>query len=463
MLKRIISGITAAVSAAVLLAVQAPARHAEATNFSPNCTVMSESAVLYNIDLDTVCYERNADMKELPAALTQIMTAVVVLENCADITTETVTATDEMFDTFRAYEFPDDLRYAKIQAEDTLTVEDLLYAMMLTSSCEASTMLATHFGSGDQANFVEKMNAKAKELGMTNTRFTNATGLYSARQVSTARDMMTLLIYAMSLPNFEKISCSNNYTPPSAEEKGKTEDWNWEHSNLMAFESSDYYCSGVHGIKTGTLDEGGRSIACKASRDGNNYLIVCMNAPITDDDGNNKFYHLEDATNILEWAFLHLSFQEVLPQNEELDEIEVVNAEGNNYVILRPAEGYSCIWCDTFDVNSVQRIANWETSVNAPVQAGQKLGTLTLKFSGETLAEVDVIAASSVQRSFWKYNLAEIPGFFRSKYLRATWVTAIVLSVVYIALCAYFTVQYKKRRAARKEASAQGRAPRPRR
>ena len=260
------SGLTAAVIAAGSLL---PSFKADALTFTPNVPVSSQAAVLYNMDIGSIVYEKNADMKEMPAALTQIMTAVIVLESCENISEERITAVTSMFSQFVEYEPQSDLRYAGINAEDTLTVEDLLYAMMLTSSCEASIMLATHFG-GTESAFVEKMNAKAEALNMTNTRFTNATGLYSARQVSTARDLMTLLDYAMKVPRFEAIACATSYTPPTAAALGKEEKWNWTHSNTMYQASDNYYCNGVRGIKTGNLESGGRCIACKASRDGNN-------------------------------------------------------------------------------------------------------------------------------------------------------------------------------------------------
>lgn len=442
MLKRMLTAISAA-ALTVSLLFSSAAPTASALVFTPTSTVYSEAAVLLNLDTDTICYEKNADKKEMPAMLTQILTAVVVLENCSDLSGTTITAKEGIFDAFADYENPNDLRYAGIEVGDSLTAEDLLYAMLLTSSCEAAVMLADHFGSGNQENFVKLMNDKAEALGMKDSRFSNATGLYAARQVATARDMMTLLKYAMELPRFEAIACAANYTPSSAAAQEKTEQWAWKHSNVMMESGSEYHCNGVRGIKTGNLQEGGRCIACKASRDGNNYLLVCMNAPMTDENGDSKFYHLTDAKGILDWAFTHLSYQEILSPNKELDEILVNNAKGADYVIVRPKTGYSCMWCDTADISSVQQVKGWEASTNAPVQAGDKLGVVTLKLSGETLAEIDVIAASTVERSFWKYNLAEIPGFLHSKHLHNMLLWAIILSLVYLGLCIFSALKYR--------------------
>lgn len=455
MRKRLLASLLTAVMTAVIVIGSVPSLNAKALTFTPNTTVQSESAVLMNMDIGEIVYEKNADKKEMPGALAQIMTAVIVLENCEDLAAERVKASAEMYEIFDQEEYPEDLRKANIEEGDTLTVEELMYAMMLTSSVEASYMLADHFGKGSQDKFTEMMNAKAAELGMENTRYTNGTGLYSARQLSTARDMMTLLAYAMTLPRFETIACANTYSAQSAKANEKGDLWKWQHSNLMVDESStEYYCNGVRGIKTGNTQEGGRCIACKGSRDGNNYLLVCMNAPLKDLEGNNRFYHLEDAKNILEWAFVHLTFQEVLPANTQLGEVRVNNAEEQDFVLVKPVKGYSCMWCDTTDVKSVQQIANWAEEIEAPVHAGDKLGTVVLKYSGETLAEIDVVAASDVERSFWRYNLSEIPGFFRSKYLKGTWVMGIVLSVLYIGACIFFAFRYHEERKQRAAARA---------
>jgi len=453
MRKRLFASVLTAAVSAVTVLCSFPASHAQALQFTPSCTVQSDSAILLNLDVGDVVYEKNADMKEAPAALSQIMTAVIVLENCSDPSKVTITASEEMYSLFKNEENQTDLRYADIDAGDTLTAEDLLYAMMLTSSCEADYMLSEHFG-GTVEGFVSMMNAKAEELGMESTRFTTVGQLYSPRQLTTARDMMKLLEYAMTVPRFETIACASRYTPPSAAELDRTEDWSWTHSNLMTDESSEYYVNGARGIKTANSQDGGRSIALKSSQDGVNYLLICMNSPLEDLEGNKHFYHIEDATNILEWAYLHLSFQEIMTDSTELGEIKVVNAKDDDgYVIVRPLESFSCIWCDTMELSSVQKVGNWPTKIEAPVYVGTELGTVTLKLSGDTLAEIKVVAQNTVERSFWKYNLSEIPGFFTSKYLKMTFVLAVIFSVIYIILCIYFAFKYhegrKKRAAAR--------------
>ena len=129
MQKRMLTSLLASLMTAVLFFTHLPAQKAEAVLFTPNCTVQSESAILMNLDVNQIIYEKNADTKQMPAQLVQIMTAVIVLESCDDITKTELTAGEEMYETFKQAEYPEDLRYANIKAGDVLTVEDLLYAM----------------------------------------------------------------------------------------------------------------------------------------------------------------------------------------------------------------------------------------------------------------------------------------------------------------------------------------------
>ena len=119
------SALAAVMTFAVLLGTVLPLR-ASALLFTPNATVQSDAAVLMNLDIGQIVYEKNADMKKMPGSLVQIMTAVVVLENCPDIASEKITAKEDMYKIFEEDEYPEDLRYAHISAGDELTVEELL-------------------------------------------------------------------------------------------------------------------------------------------------------------------------------------------------------------------------------------------------------------------------------------------------------------------------------------------------
>ena len=122
MLKRLLTSVTAAIMTAVIVLGQIPAIKADALLFTPNVTVQSDAAILMNTDINEIVYEKNADMKKMPGSLVQIMTAVIVLEECEDISGTKIAAKDEMYEIFAEDEYPDDLRKADIESGESLTV-----------------------------------------------------------------------------------------------------------------------------------------------------------------------------------------------------------------------------------------------------------------------------------------------------------------------------------------------------
>ncbi len=185
--------IIALLSAAAIILPFANPYKAKAFNFTLKDTIYSESAMLINLDSDVVIHEKNADAKQLPGPLVNIMTAVVCIEECSDLTQE-LTIDSSVYAPLSETEYKDDLRYADIYDGDILSYNDLLYAMMLTSSIEAAQTIAYNIGEGDVSAFVDKMNQKAAEIGLTATHFTNPTGMYDKDQYTTARDMAILTV-----------------------------------------------------------------------------------------------------------------------------------------------------------------------------------------------------------------------------------------------------------------------------
>ncbi len=419
---------------------------AGAVNFPLKVQIHSESAMVINLDADMVIHERNADTRQMPGPLVNIMTAVICLEQCENLDEE-ITIAESLYSDFYYTEYPDDLRFADILDGDILTINDLLYAMMLTSSLEASYTLAYHVGNGSVDNFVAMMNDKASEIGLTGTNFTNPTGLYDANQYTTARDMAILTQYALKVPLFETIATSAEYVPsvPNFGNHPDMNEWVWKNSNIMMDPESDSYYPGAKGIKTANLTAAGRNIITMASRDGNNYLVVLLKAPINDAEGVTQYYHIEDATDVMDWTFNHFSYQVILADTVEIGELPVELAEGNDYVLARPEEEFSILWYDEIDTSLIKKddiVWNAE-SLNAPVSKGDMLGTVTLKYSGEVLGTVNLVAVSDVKRSTSKYNMYAIKMFHKSKWFSKAIIISAVMCAVYIIICIYSFICYK--------------------
>ena len=433
-------------ASAVIITLLTFTLNASAISFNPSFEIKSEAVYLMNLDSKDVIFEKNADKEEMPAALTNIMTAIVVLDKCKNIEDETIAANDDLYTEFDNYEFDDDLRYADIWDGDTFTVKDYLYAMMLTSSCEAAVILADHFGGNSVEKFVDMMNDKAKQLGCKNTVFKNPHGLYDPDQHTTAYDMALMTQYALTVPGFEDIACAMEYqlepkNPGNAHDGG----WNISHSNVMMSAANDYYLFGIKGIKTGNLQLGGRNIVTMGTNDGIKYLLVMLNSPLVNEDGDMRYYHIMDAYNMMKWVFENFSYATLLDKNEEVAELKVSNSNGNGYVLLKPAKSISTLWYNDVDTTSVQTIKTLAEDVSAPVNKGQKLGEMELRLGDELIDVVDLVAADNVERSFLKFNFSMTTDFFTSRWFLISVIITSILSFIYILIC-FWAYQDRKRR-----------------
>ncbi len=444
-MKKFISAVAAAFIALPLINIQS----ADAISFPLKETIKSESAIVVNLDVGTVIHEKNADIKQVPGTLTNIMTAVICLENCPNINEE-ITVHQSVYEYLFELEYKDDLKWIDICDEDVLTVTDLLYAMMLTSSPEAAETIAYHVGDGNTGNFVKMMNDKAKEIGLEDTHFTNATGAYDANQYTTARDMATLTQYALSVPLFETIATTYTYNPsvPNPQNHKSHEEWIWTNSNIMMDPKDDAcYYSGAKGIKTSNLEMGGRSIVSMASRDGNKYLAVLLKAPLQNENGYDEYYHVEDCIKVFNWAFKYFSYQTILANTAEVGELPVTLAEGNDYVLARPKDEISVLWYNEVDTATISKdkIVWYKNKLQAPVAKDEPLGKVTLEYSGEELGTVELIAVSNVERSSSKYNWYVAKMFKKSSWFGKAFIFAGLVSLLYIVICIYSYAVFKSK------------------
>ena len=144
-------------------------------------SISAESAIVMDVQSGTILYEKNMDKKQYPASITKIMTALIAIENSS--LSETVTYSREAVTNLEI-----NASNIEIKPGEKLSMEDSLYAILLMSANEACNGVAEHIAGGID-NFVKMMNARAKQLGCTNTHFANANGLWMKNHYTSAHDM----------------------------------------------------------------------------------------------------------------------------------------------------------------------------------------------------------------------------------------------------------------------------------
>lgn len=445
---------TAVLLAAIMIFGTTSLIRASAVTFTPNFTVSSEAAVLINLDKDIVVYEKNPTKKMYPASLTKIMTAIVVLDNVSDLDNTEYEAPLAVFDDLYGKN-PSSVGYER---GEVITATDLMYSMLMASACESAGILAYNVGGGSIPNFVDMMNQKAAEIGCTGTHFVNPHGLYDDDQYTNAYDMSVIAKYAVdNYPKFVEIATTTEYTLSGT--NYKQDGWaTIHHTNAMTLKGEFYY-EPVRGLKTGTLDESGRCLASMATRDGNNYLLITLGAPMYDADGNRTYDHYTDHENIYEWAFNTFSYEKILSVTDEVTEIPVKLGDGAEHVILVPSEDFYTLWPNTLDKSSLKKeidtkkYLDQDESITAPVDKGRVLGKFTLSLSGETLCSVDLVAKNDVALSQLEYNIMKVKAFVGSFWFKAAVAAAVLLTAAYITV---YVLATKKRRMKMKKVSQKG-------
>ena len=226
---------------------------------------------LYNVDTQTVVYEKNKDLKLEPASLVKIMTAAVVLDKVKDIDSMTATAKGYVFDEL----YGQNGTVAGIVKGETLTIRQLLQCMLSQSACEAAMILADAVSPDNIDGFVEMMNSKAKALGARNTHFVNPHGLDDVDHYTTAYDMYLIIKEAESYSVINDIDSHETYNYVYTNSSGVPIE-----ADIAA---TNYFIAGLAKLpanyeikvwKTGTTDGAGNALAMYLKKDDKEYVVV---------------------------------------------------------------------------------------------------------------------------------------------------------------------------------------------
>ncbi len=408
--------------------------------------VWSEAVYMVNTDTGDVVYEKNPNKKMYPASTTKIMTAIIALESVSDWSKK-VTVPYDCFNEFVGDD-PNkwDPSHADIQPlQNNLTYEDCIYALMLPSACEAANILAYNVGGGNMEKFYQMMNDKAKELGCTGTHFSNAHGLYEDDNYTTAKDLFLITEYAMKNPKFVQVVSTYEYLMP--ENDNNAEPYYIYSTISLMRPTSMYYYEYAIGVKTGTVDQSGRCLVSTAKKQFN-YMLVTLNAPIYDSEGEyyEEWYSMVDHINLYEWAFENFAMTTIVSKNEQIDEVEVTLGENASHVVLRPQKDYTALMPVTIDANSVQKVTATYDSVQAPVKKGDILGVMDVKFKGETITSVNLVAANDVARSEVDYYIERMKAELDKTWFKISVAAFVVLLVAFIVTRTIENANKRKRK-----------------
>ncbi len=418
-------------------------RNVNAAEFDTDFDTVCKSIYLENLDTGMTVFSKNADTRRYPASTTKIMTYIITAENISDLKNTYITVKGSVLSQLDGT----GSSVSGIKANERLSVYQLLNCLMIPSGNDAALVLADYIGNGDVKKFVAKMNAKAKELGCSNTHFVNPHGLNDPNHYTTVNDMAKITKYAMKLPYFSDIS-----NTVSSDCLGEDRYLITTNYMIDPNRGGEYYYEYAKGIKTGsTGNDSGYCLVSSASKDGYTYLCIAYGAPYEDDNG--EAYDngaMIDSKNLYEWAFENLEIKTVLDKNDLVKEIKLNYAWNKDTIQLVPSQSYSTILPSDVDVTSIDKNFDIPKSIDAPVKQGDKVGTVTLSYANQKLATIDLTASESVDRSEFLSAIDGLKNFVTSIWFILAVIVIAVLFVTYLIIITIYTKRKKNQRPVKK-------------
>jgi D-alanyl-D-alanine carboxypeptidase (penicillin-binding protein 5/6) len=312
-------------------------------------------------------WSRDAETRRAMASTTKIMTAIVVLERAGledqvEISSEVGSVGESAAD---------------VRPGDALSVRQLLEAMLVKSGNDAALALAIDIG-GDEAGFVDLMNAKAEELGLRDTHFTNSHGLDAEDHYTTAAELSVMARYAMNLPEFRRIVGLRSITLDGVGGRRI-----FESLNLML---DDY--PGANGIKTGWTSDAGYCLVASAKREGVELIAVVLGT-------RNERARFDQAQALLDWGFGHYALRQPAEQARPVGRVPVADYLDVAVTALVAQNEPVAV----FDLDGeIEQAVSLAPEIDAPVAAGDRVGMLSVTQGERLLAQVPLVAAEDVAK-----------------------------------------------------------------
>ncbi len=406
--------------------------------------VAAEAAILVDADTGTILYEKNAEQKMYPASMTKIVTALVALDYFKP--EELVTVGTEI------NEVSWDSSKAGHRVGETLTMKNLIRGLIIPSGNDSANVVAAavarraendenlSFGRCETI-FTDLMNQKAKELGATNSHFSNAHGYHDETHYTTAEDMAIFAKTFMDNSILAEIAAEKGFSGNGAdnmftdEQSMKTQDYVWRSHNLLITDG-EYNYGYATGIKTGFTNEAGDCVAASAEKDGQRLIAVVFHSA----DPNRWL----DAKNLFEYGFNGYQKVDLATANVVIEEMPLTKhkrAEGDTLVVvyqetlttdLPQSAAETIKMTVTYDENYTETDKDGTLRLKAPIEKGAKLGTVSFEINGKTVLETGAYAGRDVSKGTIFNRIAY---FFQDLFHNLFTLKGLLTILVIVAVC----------------------------
>ena len=346
----------------------------------------SKSYILFHPESNKTLVAVNENQKTPVASICKLMTTLLVLE---ELENQTITLDQE----FIASEYACSVEgsQAFLDVNSKYSVRDLLKSVVVASANDSAVVLAEGV-CGTETMFVQRMNEKAEELGMVNTLYENATGLFTTGQYSTAKDTLKILKEVSKYELYNEFChiWMDKLVHPSGRE---TELVNT--NRLVRY--YDYCLNG----KTGYVDESGYCLASSAMKDGMKLMAVVLGGEKASD-------RFEDSVDLYSYGFANYYNKQVVFENQELDkQIKISKSKTPNVKICADSNYYAiCKKGENLEVKIHYEID--DKKLVAPMKKGDKVGTIILTDNSLVIGEIDVVLMEDVQKIDYKHSLKKV-------------------------------------------------------
>ncbi len=346
-----------------------------------------KGAILIELNSGTTVYEYNADERLFPASLTKVMTCLLALEH--GTLTDEVTVDGALLAGLDA-----DASIAGLSSGDRLTLEELLYCVMVPSANDASLVVADHIAGSVDA-FVEMMNQKAEELGCTNTHFVNPDGLHDEEHYTSARDLSIITRAALESDIFRTICGTAVYELTSKQTTAEP-----------VLYTANYFLT----------THAGRCLISLVEVGGFSYLSVILGAQTTYNAENEPMYgSFTQTRTLIEYGLENFSFVSVFSRLSPVAQVPV-SSGAVKYVVVAPKEDVSALLPAKYDPKKIELSysLNDGDHLTAPVEADEIVGTATVTYEGKEAGQVELRTIAAVERNkILAVPTQEDPGFLR--------------------------------------------------